>query len=97
MKTKIFKKIFSKRNILIMINIIFFIFISVCCGLYIDNGYDWIRGEPIVDMLLAIFKFLLIQYAFTALSLIVYYLAIMAGALNSKYKEEVEENKEDKK
>ncbi len=90
-------KIFSKRNVLFMVNVIFLIFISICCYLYVDEEWHWGTGDYKIEKLIIVFKFMLIQCLVTFLSLIVYYLAIMAGALNSKYKEEVKDTEyEDK-
>lgn len=87
------KNFFTKRRVLIIVNAIFFILICLSCFVSICA----IHADDIFEVFIIIFSFISSQFTFTALSLVVYYLAIMAGALNSKYKEEVEENTENKK
>lgn len=84
------KKKFTKRRVLILVNVIFFILLCLSCivSIFAADITNAFEGALIV---LGIFSS---QFTFTALSLIVYYLAIMAGALNKKYKEEdKDENK----
>ena len=87
-----FKKKFTKRKVLLIVNAVFFLLLCLSCLvsiLAVDIG-----GAS--EVLLIILSYISSQFTFTALSLIVYYLAIMAGALNNKYGEEVEENTENR-
>lgn len=87
------KNFFTKRRVLIIVNAIFFILICLSCFVSICATY----ADGLFEIFVIIFSFISSQFTFTALSLVVYYLAIMAGALNNKYKEEVEKNTENKK
>ena len=89
MKKENFKKVFTKRNILIIANAVFFILTCLACAVSILAVS---AGE--FEILLFIFSYISSQITFTALSLIVYYISIMAGALDKKYKEEVKDNSE---
>ena len=90
---KTLKNKFTKRKVLILANVLFFILICLSCFVSVCA----IHADDIFEVFIIIFGFISSQCTFTALSLVVYYLAIMAGALNSKYKEEVEDNTENKK
>ena len=87
------KKKFTKRRVLIIVNAVFFILVCLSCLISIFA----VDLSSIFELLLIIISYISSQFTFTALSLVVYYLAIMAGALNKKYKEEVEESNENKK
>ena len=88
-----FKNKFTKRKVLILVNVIFFILICLSCFVSICATY----ADDLFEIFVIIFSFVSSQFTFTALSLVVYYLAIMAGALNSKYKEEAGDTGNDKK
>lgn len=93
MKNENLKKKLSKRKVLVLVNVVFFILlclssiVSICA----------IHADDIFEVFIIVFSYISSQFTFTALSLVVYYLSIMAGALNSKYKEEVEDNTKNKK
>ena len=84
------KKKLTKRKVLLIVNAAFFALICLSCIMSICA----IDVGDIFEVLLIVFSYIASQFTFTALSLIVYYLAIMAGALNRKYKDEVKENTE---
>lgn len=85
------KKKLSKRGKLFLANgiavIVFFII-----------GYGAALGETPFDDWFRVFSlyFVLLQVLFTFFSLIVYYLSIIADALNKKYAEQEKENKDKK-
>ena len=93
------KKFFTKRKILILINAICFIVLLVSYLLSINEATNWNTDDLyyLSKGFILLVGYLLVQCVFTSLSFIVYYLAIMAEALNGKYKEEVEDNKANKK
>ena len=93
MNRKNVKKKFTKRRVLIIVNAVFFILVCLSCLVSILA----VDVSSISELLLIILSYISSQFTFTALSLVVYYLSIMAGALNKKYKEEVEESTENKK
>ena len=89
---KVLSKMFSKRGILIISNVAFLaVMIYFCRNQIIIEG--WYRYFPMYKAYLfrPILYFSLIQCVFMFLSLIVYYLSIMADALNRKYKEQIED------
>ena len=85
-KEKLKKKI-TKRRVLIIVNAVFFILICLSCFFSILA----VDASGISEILVIVLSFVSSQFTFTALSLIVYYLAIMAGALNKKYKDETKD------
>ena len=88
------KKKLSKRAKLYIANGIFFVLAIVFCFFDIMHNAE----NKFTIIFVSIFKFIVIQSAFTLMTLIVYYLSIMADALDRGYKkEEDKENKEDKK
>lgn len=84
------KKKMTKRKVLIIVNAVFFCLVLLSCLVSILA----VDVSGIFEVLVIVFGYISSQFTFTALSLIVYYLAIMAGALNKKYKEEVKDNTE---
>lgn len=99
MNKKNFKKFFTKRKVLVLSNVLFLMLaivtctltILVRCGFPVSLSYTY-------DIVCIVFVFIIIHTIFTSITLVVYYLAIMAGALNKKYKEEVKDTEyEDKK
>ena len=84
------KKKMTKRKVLIIVNVVFFCLVCLSCLVSILA----VDVSGIFEVLVIVFGYISSQFTFTALSLIVYYLAIMAGALNKKYKEEVKDNTE---
>ena len=80
----------TKRKVLFIVNIVFFVLVCLTCIISICA----IDAGDIFEILIIVLSYISSQFTFTALSLIVYYLAIMAGALNKKYKEEVKDNAE---
>lgn len=85
------KKKLSKRFKLILANVIAFIvfFFVGCFAASGTAGFDsWFRIFSLY--------FILLQIIFTFMSLIVYYLSIIADALNKKYAEQEKENKDKK-
>ena len=93
------KKLFTKRRVLILVNAVYFVLTSIACILSILMSIGWAGGDYTFGMarFVLVFGFVSGQCTFTGFTLVVYYLAIMAGALNKKYKEEVEESTENKK
>lgn len=88
------KKKLSKRAKLYIANGIFFVFAIVFC--FFDIMYHADNNFAIIFVVA--FKYLVAQCGFILMSLIVYYLSIMADALDRGYKkEEDKDNKEDKK
>jgi len=88
------KKKLSKKGKLYLVNGIFLV-LAIIFG-YVDVLLN-VNGSFRV-FLLIVFKYILIQCAFTLMTLIVYYLSIMADALDRGYKKEKDkESKEDKK
>lgn len=93
------EKLFSKRGILYLANGIFFVALVIFCTVYLTSifsdeylvVYDNVTKD--IFIMQTVGKYLLIQCAFTLLSAIVYFLAIMARALNKKYKEQVNNDK----
>ena len=85
------KKKLSKRAKLYIANIIFLILSIVFC--YIDM----LRCESVnfADYFISIFIFIAVQCAFTLMTLIVYYLSIMADALDRGYKKEEDKDKKE--
>ena len=90
------KKFFTKRNVLYLINAIYLILSIVACALSVNAVFGSETAEYGKEVGIVVLGYIGSQFSFTALTLIVYYLAIMAGALNSKYKEEVKDIKKDK-
>ena len=84
------KKKLTKRKVLLIVNAVFFALVCLSCIVSICA----IDVGSIFEVFIIILSYISSQFTFTALSLIVYYLAIMAGALNKKYKDEVKENTE---
>lgn len=92
------KKKLSKRGILFLTNAIFFIVLIGAYFIFLASEDIFRRYliDTVFEILVILFKFLLIQCAFTLFSLIVYYLSIMADALNKKYKEQEKDNQDKK-
>ena len=93
------KNYLTKRKILISVNVMCSIILFISCLLTINEVTHWNADDLYYfnQGFLVVVGFVLAQCVFTSLSLIVYYLAIMAEALNKKYKDEVEDNTENKK
>lgn len=93
------KKKLSKRGALFLANGIFAGIWLIVYFLYLfSEGYynynvfiDFLN--PVFEMFFILFCFVLAQCVFTFLTLIVYYLSIMADALNKKYKEQEDKEK----
>ncbi len=93
------KKKLSKRGALFLANGIFAAVAAIVYLLFLfSEGYY--NYNPAIDLLNPVFEiffilfcFVLVQCAFTILTLIVYYLSIMADALNKKYKEQEDKDK----
>lgn len=92
------KKKLSKRVLLYLTNAIFFIVLIGAYFIFLASEDIFRRNIPdiIFEVFVILFKYLLIQCAFTLFSLIVYYLSIMADALNKKYKEQEKDNQDKK-
>lgn len=85
------KKKLSKRAKLYIANGIFFVLAIVFCFFDMVGLGSIIFAHYIVE----VFKFILIQCAFTLMTLIVYYLSIMADALDRGYKKEEDKDKKE--
>lgn len=85
----------TKRNVLIFANVIFFVCVLIFCCLDIFGVLGKLSDFTLAYISQTVYRYLCLQCLFTFLSLIVYFLALMADALNKKYKEEVKD-REDK-
>lgn len=85
----------TKRVILALANCIFLICVVIFFSLHLADVNEYLNELRTAYIAQTVYRFLLIQCLFTFLSFIVYYLSIMADALNKKYKEQVKD-REDK-
>ena len=89
----------SKRLIILLsANIAFFIITLMVCVLVVMlsvSGFSE-TSESTVFIFYTVFGGFMQQATFTALSLAVYYISIIAGALDEKYKSEVDDMSDNK-
>lgn len=93
------KKFLTKRNILYLVNAIFFLALVIFCSIYLNfacTEVSFAGKTKEILILQTIGSYLLEQCKFTLLTLIIYFLAVMASALNKKYKEQEKDNQDKK-